>query len=132
MAVSAERLKQVALFSELSNKQRRNIAGMMRERTFAPGEKVTVEGEAGVGFFVIASGDAEVSVDGQVKSTLHAGDHFGEVALLGHSARTATVVATTELQCYGMTSWQFRPLVEGDAAIAWKLLQGLAALIASR
>ena len=42
------------------------------------------------------------------------------------SFRSATVVATTDLVCYGLTFWEFRPLVERNGAIAWKLLQALA------
>jgi CRP/FNR family cyclic AMP-dependent transcriptional regulator len=40
--------------------------------------------------------------------------------------RTATVTAETELRAHGLTSWEFRPLVETNAPIAWKLLQALA------
>ncbi len=38
----------------------------------------------------------------------------------------ATVTAATDLVCYGLTFWEFRPLVERNGAIAWKLLQALA------
>jgi CRP-like cAMP-binding protein len=44
--------------------------------------------------------------------------------------RTATIVAKTDLRCFGMTSWQFKPLVQEDATVAWKLLQGLAKMLA--
>ena len=40
--------------------------------------------------------------------------------------RTATITADTDLTCYGLTSWEFRPLVETNAQIAWKLLQVMA------
>ena len=40
--------------------------------------------------------------------------------------RTATVTAESELRCLGMTFWDFRPLVETNGKIAWKLLQSLA------
>ena len=73
-----------------------------------------------------------MSKDGETIATLGAGDHFGEIALLSESPRTATIVATTDLQCYGITSWQFRPLVEHDARIAWQLLQGLAKMLERR
>jgi CRP-like cAMP-binding protein len=36
------------------------------------------------------------------------------------------VTAATDLSCYGLTFWEFRPLVEGNGAIGWKLLQALA------
>jgi CRP-like cAMP-binding protein len=129
VALTPDRLKSVPLFSELSDKELKNLAGSMRERTFAEGDVVTQEGEQGVGFFVIDEGEAQVSVDGEARRTLGPGDHFGEIALLAKRPRTATIVATTELRCYGLTAWQFRPLVESDAGIAWKLLQGLAASI---
>ena len=59
-------------------------------------------------------------------ATFGPGDHFGEVALIDGGPRSATVTATTDLVCYGLTFWEFRPLVERNGAIAWKLLQALA------
>jgi CRP-like cAMP-binding protein len=119
-------LQQVPLFSDLDRGQLERIASMMKERTFSAGETVMAEGGAGVGFFVIGDGEAEVSIGGEPRRTLGPGDHFGEVALLGAGERTATIVATTDLKCFGMTSWEFRPLVETNAEIAWKLLQAMA------
>ena len=46
------------------------------------------------------------------------------IALISKGARTATVTAETELKTYGMTFWDFRPLVEESPGIAWKLLEG--------
>src|SRR5215472_10437516 len=46
--------------------------------------------------------------------------------------RSATVTAGTDLICYGLTSWEFRPLVEKNSAIAWKLLHALAKAVAGR
>jgi CRP/FNR family cyclic AMP-dependent transcriptional regulator len=126
VAATADRLKQVPLFAELSDKELRGLADLMTERTFPAGSTVTEEGSGGAGFFVIDDGTAEVSVAGEERGTLGPGDHFGEVALIAKMPRTATIVATTDLRCYGLTQWQFRPLVEGDAKLAWKLLEGLA------
>jgi CRP-like cAMP-binding protein len=67
-----------------------------------------------------------VTVGGDERTTLKAGDHFGEVALIDEGARTATITAKTPLVCYGLTAWEFKPLVEGNGVIAWKLLQTLA------
>ena len=41
-------------------------------------------------------------------------------------ARSATVTAATDLVCYGLTFWEFRPLIERNGTIGWKLLQALA------
>jgi len=116
-------LKRVPLFSDLEGKELEQIASSMKSRTFSAGQEIAVEGESGVGFFVIEDGQARVTVRGDEVRTLGPGDYFGEVALITHGARTATVTADTELKTYGMTFWDFRPLVEDTPGIAWKLLQ---------
>ena len=123
---SAEVLKRVPLFADLDDRELEQIAGSMRERTFNAGEIVTQEGAGGAGFFIVESGEAEVTVDGRPRGTIGAGDYFGEIALLTGSDRTATIKATSDLHCYGMTPWDFRPLVESNSNIAWKLLTAMA------
>jgi CRP/FNR family cyclic AMP-dependent transcriptional regulator len=125
-APSLDTLKRVPLFAALERKELEQIAGSMRERTFSAGQSVTQQGAGGAGFFIVESGQADVSVDGQQRGTIGPGDYFGEIALLTGSERTATITATSDLHCYGMTPWDFRPLVEGNPAIAWKLLQSMA------
>jgi CRP-like cAMP-binding protein len=111
-AGAVDLLKRVPIFSDLDRKELERVANSMKERVFNAGDTVTAEGQTGVGFFVIASGEAKVTVGGEDRRRLGPGDYFGEVALLNESARTATIKAETELKCYGMTSWEFRPLVE--------------------
>jgi CRP-like cAMP-binding protein len=116
-------LQSVPLFSDLDRKELERVAASMKERRFSAGDTVTAEGSTGVGFFIIESGNAKVTVGGEDRRQLGPGDYFGEVALLNESARTATIKAETDLTCYGLTSWEFRPLVETHGSIAWKLLQ---------
>ena len=120
---AANLLKRVPIFSDLDGKELERIASSMKQRIFNAGDTVTAEGKTGVGFFVIEDGEATVTVGGDERRRLGPGDYFGEVALLNESARTATITADTELRCYGLTSWEFRPLVETHGSIAWKLLQ---------
>jgi CRP/FNR family transcriptional regulator, cyclic AMP receptor protein len=122
---AANLLRRVPIFSDLDGKELERIAASMKQRTFKAGDKVTEEGQGGVGFFVIEDGEAKVTVGGEERRTLGPGDYFGEVALLNESARTATITAETDLRCYGLTSWEFRPLVETHGSIAWKLLQAM-------
>jgi CRP-like cAMP-binding protein len=119
-------LKQVPLFADLDNRELEQIASSMRERKFRAGDTVTQEGAGGVGFFVVEEGQADVTVAGQAKGSIGPGDYFGEIALINESPRTATITARTDLLCYGMTPWDFRPLVESNSAIAWKLLTAMA------
>ncbi len=123
---TAELLRRVPLFSDLSSRDLEGIARTMRQRTFRAGDTIAAEGASGVGFFVIEDGEAVVSVGGEEVGRLGRGDYFGEVALIAETDRTATVKAETELRCYGLTAWEFRPLVEGNASIAWKLLEAMA------
>ena len=118
-------IERVPLFANMSPHDTEGIAALFKERRFAPGETITKEGTGGAAFFVIESGQATVSVGGQQRDTLSAGDYFGEIALIDEGARSATVTADTELVCYGLTYWEFRPLVQQNATIGWNLLQTL-------
>jgi pyruvate,water dikinase len=119
-------LQRVQLFADMDRRQTEQIARLLKERRFAKGETVIREGSGGAAFFIIESGEAAVSSKGAALRTLGPGDHFGEVALIDGGPRSATVTATTDLVCYGLTFWEFRPLVERNGTIAWKLLQALA------
>ena len=122
---STDMLKKVPLFAGLDNKELQEIASSMRERRFRAGDTVTQEGAGGVGFFVVQEGEADVQVGGESKGSVGPGDYFGEIALLNASPRTATLTARTDMVCYGMTPWDFRPLVESNSTIAWKLLTAM-------
>jgi CRP-like cAMP-binding protein len=126
MAQPQELLANVGLFSDLDKRELREVASAMKEYTFEAGREVVTQGQNGVGFFVIADGTAKVTIDGGEVRTLGAGDYFGEIALLADSPRTATVTAETELRCWSLVSWSFRPIVESNGSIAWKLLQAMA------
>ena len=121
-----ELLERVPLFADFDRHDLERLARSFKERTFGAGSTVAGEGKTGAGFFVIESGEATVSVRGEERGKLGPGDHFGEIALIDDGARSATVTADSDLRCYGLTSWEFRPLVESNASIAWKLLETMA------
>jgi CRP/FNR family cyclic AMP-dependent transcriptional regulator len=123
---SVDLLKKIPLFAGLDKRELKRLRSSFNERTFDAGEPVAVEGEAGAGFFVIESGEAVVTVHGDERGRLGPGDYFGDVAMIDQGDRTATIQADSDLKCYGLTFWDFRPLVESDARIAWPLLQVMA------
>jgi CRP-like cAMP-binding protein len=126
MSAPIEALRQVPLFSNLDEKDLDQLARQMHERRFPEGAEVTTEGATGAGFFVIAEGNADVSIGGEHRTTLGPGDHFGEVALIDDGVRSASITAATDLLCYGLTPWEFRPFVEDHPEVAWALLETLA------
>ena len=122
-----ELLEQVPLFQGLPHETLERIARSFKQRRVSAGDHITSEGAGGAGFFIIGEGTASVDVHGEPRGQLGPGDYFGEVALIDDQAlRTATITAETDLVCYGLTPWEFRPLVETNAEIAWKLLQVMA------
>lgn len=127
---SPDDLKRVPLFAELDRRQLKKLSGLFRERTVAPGTKVTTEGEmSGVGFFVVGDGEAVVNVGGNDVKTLGPGDHFGELALVSEAVRTATVTATTDLRLLEIPFWDFREFAHANADVTWKLLQHVVAVL---
>lgn len=116
-------LQQVPLFAQLDRKEVEQIGRLLKERRFAKGETIIMEGSGGAAFFLIDSGEATVTIRGEERATFRAGDYFGEMALIDGGPRSATVTAATDLVCYGLTYWEFGPLVQGNGAIGWKLLQ---------
>ncbi|MGE0006064.1 MAG: PEP/pyruvate-binding domain-containing protein [Parvibaculaceae bacterium] len=119
-------LMRVELFADMDRRQAEQIARLLKERRFAKDETVIMEGSGGAAFFFIESGEAKVSAKAVEVATLGPGDYFGEIALIDGGPRSATVTAKTDLVCYGVTFWEFRPLVEKNGTIGWKLLQALA------
>ncbi len=120
-----ETLRRVPLFDDLDETELQQLAGAMHELTYDAGAPVTIEGATGDAFFVLESGAAEVVVDGDVRRTLGPGDHFGEIALMQGAGRTATVRAASDLRCLALSPTDFREVVEGNPALAWKVMQSL-------
>ena len=127
MSAMTESLRGVPLFSELSDKELKQLAQSMHEKSYDAGQEVVTEGQSGLGFFVILEGTAQVSVGGGDTRQLSAGDHFGEMALLeAGGQRSASITAGEGLRCAGFTAWHFRPLLQDHPEIAWALLKTLA------
>ena len=126
MAVDVvEALARVPIFSGIERRDLERLARSFRERVFREGHAITEEGEAGVGFFVILEGSADVTVHGERKGTLGAGDAFGELALIDQGKRSATIVAATDVRAVALSAWEFRPFVEEHPSVAWSLLVAL-------
>jgi CRP/FNR family cyclic AMP-dependent transcriptional regulator len=116
----------VPLFQGVKPKELKKLVARMQERSFGEGDTITTEGKTGIGFFVIEEGNATVSIDGKIVRTLGPSDYFGEIALIDSGPRSATIIATTDLRCQGLTAWEFRPFIEEHPEVAWPMLETLA------
>jgi len=119
-------LRNVRLFSDLDERDLESLAEEFNERRFSTGDKIALEGEGGLMFFVVESGELSIEVHGEPVSTIGPGSAFGEIALIDRRPRTATVIAATDVTAYGLPVFVFRPFVEARPAVAWKLLESMA------
>jgi CRP/FNR family transcriptional regulator, cyclic AMP receptor protein len=119
-------LRKVPLFAHCSRRELVNVASIGYEDQFPAGQELTREGERGRQFFVLLEGSANVSKGGNEVATMKKGDFFGETALVSHSARTATVTATTPVRALVITDRNFRSLLGRSPSIQMKVLAALA------
>lgn len=129
--MSAEALRHVWLFSELTDDQLESISSFTFEKSFEPGELIVEEGQTGNGLYVIVSGSVEVlkgdlSETPQILAKRGVGDVFGEMALLGEWPRTASVRALDTVDCLGIDRWVFLSQLERQPKVTIRMLQILA------
>ena len=124
-------LKDVPLLSCLNQRELKRLSKNLREKTFPEGTTVVREGKmSGVGFYLITDGEASVTIGGKEVAQLGRGDHFGELGLIGHRERAATVTAVTPLTCQVMATWDLEELVMSNPGTAWKLIRHLVDMLA--
>ena len=122
-----ELIKRVPLFSELGRKELDEVASIADEIDLSEGKELTVEGQAGREFMVIIEGDATVRKGGEEVNRLGAGDFFGEIALVRHQPRTATVIAESPIRALVITDRSFRTLLDRSPTIEEKVMSALSA-----
>jgi CRP-like cAMP-binding protein len=116
-------LRHVPIFGRLSAETLESLARQMSEQTYDAGATILRQGDKGLGFYLIAHGQVDVSRDGRHVATLGPGSYFGEYALLEDVPRTATVTAGTQTRCLQLAGWHFRALLRGNPDIAIQMLE---------
>ena len=118
-------VKSAKLFQGLPDSEVRSVEKQMKTVTHPAGHEITVRGEGGVGFMIITDGTVSVStVQGKTRK-LVPGDSFGEMALLDHEGRSATITADTEVTLATIPEWNFKPFLKEHPEVAYRLLQTL-------
>jgi hypothetical protein len=93
-------LRALPVFAPLPIATVENVARRVAAVSVARGEVVIREGDLGDSFYVVAQGTFDVSSEERDLPPLGDGDYFGEIALLRHCARTATVTASSDALLY--------------------------------
>ena len=116
----------VPLFSGCTTKELRDIAKATVELTLDEGKEFVTQGDVGREAFIIVEGQADVTRAGQLVAQLGPGDCVGELALLDHGPRTATVTATTPLTVLVLGPREFSGLLDEVPTLTHKILAVLA------
>lgn len=101
-----------SVLTDLTEDARDVLISRMKHYLLQPCETVFEQGSAGTTFFVIGNGEVEVLVSSQVVNKLKIGDSFGEVALLHHVPRSATVRTLEKCDLWGLDAHTFREAVQ--------------------
>jgi CRP-like cAMP-binding protein len=116
-------LNSVQMFAALSEGEKAEIAERLQYAPFARGDAITKQGNAAHWLYILAFGDAEVLYEPpgaapQLIGAVQAGQFFGEMALVSGEARSATVMAKTDVECYRLDRASFQELVLGRPEIS--------------
>jgi CRP/FNR family cyclic AMP-dependent transcriptional regulator len=133
----ADILHTIPLFADLTPKELKVLEELVHKRTYQAGETVFVETEPAAGMYVIQSGRIDVVLHHQMENRLllaelHPGEFFGEMALLGDTARSATAVARERSELIGFFHPELLEIVSLHPAIGAKIAFGLARTLAER
>jgi len=108
-------LQSVSFFASLPETALERLAAGVERVQVSAQEDVVKQGETGDRFYVVAGGELGVTVDGVEVAALHAGDYFGEIALLRDVPRTATVRARRDSTLLALDRDDFLAAVNGYA-----------------
>lgn len=122
MAVVHDALRKVPLFADLEDKALERLENFARERTYEPGSDIVRQGDEGVGVFVILEGKAEALRDGQKLAEFGPSSFFGEMAILDHYRRSATVRAVETTTCLAIPRSDFLAELRANNDLCLKLL----------
>jgi CRP/FNR family transcriptional regulator, cyclic AMP receptor protein len=111
-------LASVPLFAQLTGRQLDHINKVATEVTIPTGRVFVLQGDVGREMFIITDGTAEVTRDGEVIAELGRNDVVGELAVLRHTPRNATVTATSDLTLLVLSADDVEPLLDSVPGLA--------------
>jgi CRP-like cAMP-binding protein len=119
------RLKAIPLFAGLTEREREQVARWADELDVPEGKHLVDEGRFAHEFFVIEEGTAEVRHGDEKLTELGPGDFFGEIALVEHQRRTASVIATSPMRTIVMFGRDFSQMESEIPSVAAQIRQAI-------
>ena len=106
------RLKQIPIFSHLSDEEAKRLAAFATETSVADGQILMKQGDYSTELIAIEEGTADVIQDGEKIASLKDGDLIGEMGLIEREPRNADVIATSPMRVMKLTHWEIRRMSE--------------------
>lgn len=117
------KLSDAKLLQGIPDSELRSIERQVKIVNHPAGHEIVVRGEGGVGFMIITDGSVTVKTVTGKSRKLGPGDSFGEMALLDHEGRSATITAETDVTLASIPEWNFKPFLKEHPEVAYRLLQ---------
>ncbi len=132
-----ELLRKVAIFQDLDDGELARVAEVCREQSFAAGEVIFREGEAGNRLYLIVDGEVRISRDvprggEEALAVLKPGAVFGEMAVFDRSERSTDAIAQGGVRCITIARSDFELLLDFNRDIAYKVLWAVVRLLSRR
>ncbi|MEI8237956.1 MAG: cyclic nucleotide-binding domain-containing protein [Actinomycetota bacterium] len=124
-----EHLRNVNLFQGCSTKELERIAKASDEITMPAGALIVDQGQTGREAFIVLEGTVTVKRNGKKLGSYGPGTIIGELSLLDHGPRTATVTCDTDCELLLLDQRHFMGVLDTVPAIAHKLLATLSGRI---
>ena len=106
------RLKQIPIFSHLSDEEAKRLAAFATETSVADGQILMKQGDYSTELIAIQEGSADVIQDDKKIASLKEGDLIGEMGLIEREPRNADVIATSPMRVMKLTHWEIRRMSE--------------------
>jgi len=130
-------LRDVTLFRDLNDDELQKVAAACQEVVYSHGKTIIEENSVGDSMFVIVRGAVKVHKQDffggkEVITTLHEGDHFGELSLFDSAPRSAAVTTIKETALLELRSQELNDIMAEDAFLAEKLYRTVISELANR
>jgi CRP/FNR family cyclic AMP-dependent transcriptional regulator len=117
------RLKEIPIFSHLSDEEAKRLAAFATETSVAEGQILMKQGDYSTELIGIQEGTADVIQDGEKIASLGEGDLIGEMGLLDREPRNADVIATSPMRVMKLTHWEIRRMSDHTLARIQEIIQ---------
>ena len=132
IAVSEKPLQEITFLADLSEADWARILKLVETRRFRAGDDLIRAGDKDDSFYILTSGEVEVTIADKVLATIPEGSVFGEISFFDGAPRSAAIRAKTQGSAIRVTRENFDALAAWEPVIARKMLFDLGRILAMR